>query len=92
MRKIIPSRWDVSPERDLGRMVYENGFIPPRWDLTSTQVRYHLRGINFLQVNSYCRDVPPRQDCAFGLDSVCFYKLMWKSAVPLIKFDILDVY
>ena len=53
--------------------LYENGFIPPSWDLTSTQVRSHLGGMIFLHVNSFCQAVPPRQDCSFSLDSVCFY-------------------
>ena len=53
--------------------LYENGFIPPRRDLTSTQVRSHLSGKIFLHVNSFCRAVPPRQDCSFSLDSIRFY-------------------
>ena len=43
--------------------LYENGFIPPSWDLTSVQVRSHLSGMLFLHVNRYCQAVPPRQDC-----------------------------
>ena len=53
--------------------LYENGFIPPSWDLTSTQVRSHLGGMIFFHVNSFCQAVPPRQDCSFSLDSACFY-------------------
>ena len=53
--------------------LYENGFIPPSWDFTSTQVRSHLGGMIFLHVNSFCQAVPPRQDCSFSLDSACFY-------------------
>ena len=53
--------------------LYENGFIPPSWDLTSTQVRSHLGGMFFLHVNSFYQAVPPRQDCSFSLDSAYFY-------------------
>ena len=54
-------------------LLYENAFIPPRWDLTSMQVRSHLSGMIFLHVNRLCRAVPPTQDCSFSLDLVCFY-------------------
>ena len=53
--------------------LYENVFIPPRWDLTPTQVRSHLGGMIFLHVNSFCWAVPPRRDCSFSLVSVFFY-------------------
>ena len=53
--------------------LYENGFIPPRWDLTLTRVRSHLGGMIFLLVSSFCQADPPRQDCSLSLDSVCFY-------------------
>ena len=36
------------------------------------QVRSHLGGMIFLHVNSFCRTVPPKQDCSFSLDSACF--------------------
>ena len=45
----------------------------------------------FLRVNSFCQDVPPRQDCSFSLDSVCFYNYYVKSAIHLIKFSSVDV-
>ena len=45
--------------------LYENAFIPPRWDLNSTQVTPHLGGMIFLHVYSFCRAVPPRQNCSF---------------------------
>ena len=51
----------------------ENAFIPPKWDPTSTQVISHLGGMIFLHVNRFCRTVPPRRDCSFSLDAVCFY-------------------
>ena len=83
MRKVIPPRWDVSPEwesRQNGvfhfvkaNRLYENGFIPLRWDLTSTQVRSNLDGMIFLHINSICQTVPPRQGCSFSLDLVCLY-------------------
>ena len=53
--------------------LYENRFIPPRWNLTSAQVRSYLGGIIFPRVNSFCWGVPPRQDYSYSLDSVCFY-------------------
>ena len=64
----------------------ENGFIPPRWDLTSSQVRSHLEGMILLHVNIFWRAVPPRQDCSFSLDSVCFYNYCVKRAIHLIEF------
>ena len=53
--------------------LYENGFIRPSWDFTSTNVRSHLDEMIFLHVNSFCQAVPPREDCLFSLDSACFY-------------------
>ena len=53
----------------------------------STQVRSHL------SINSFCRAVPPRQDCSCSLDSVCFYDhYMKKYAMYLIKFSSVDGY
>ena len=46
--------------------LYENGFIPPRWDFTPRQVRFHLGGMVFLHVNSFCWAVPLRQHCLFS--------------------------
>ena len=66
--------------------LYENRFISPRWDLTSTQVRSHLRGMIFLHVNSFWRAVPPRQDCSFSLDVVRFcndYVKKWNSSYKI---------
>ena len=48
----------------------ENGFIPPKWGLPSSQVRSHLGGIFFFHVSSGI--VLPRPDCSFSLESVCF--------------------
>ena len=50
----------------------ENGFIPPKWCLTSSQVGSHLGGIIFFHVSSFCGTVLPRPDCSFSLESVCF--------------------
>ena len=47
-------------------------------------------GTIFLRVNSFCQDVPPRHDCSFSLDSVCFYNYYVKSAIHL-KFSSVDV-
>ena len=66
--------------------LYENGFIPSRWDLTSTQVRSQLGRMIFFHVNSFCQAVPPRQDCSLSLDSVCFcnyYVKMCNSSLKL---------
>ena len=46
--------------------LHENEFIPPRWDLTPTQVI-------FLHVNSPRRVVQSRQDCSCSLGSVRSY-------------------
>ena len=51
--------------------LHENAVIPPRWNLTTTQVKSHLGEMIFLYVNSFCWAVPPRQDCSFSLDSLC---------------------
>ena len=47
-------------------LLHENEFIPPRWDLTPTQVI-------FLHVNSPRRVVQSRQDCSCSLGSVRSY-------------------
>ena len=70
--------WVRSRQNGIFRFVKTNGlcknaFIPPKWDLTSTQVISHLGGMIFLHVNRFCRTVPPRRDCSFSLDAVCFY-------------------
>ena len=65
--------------------LYENGFMPPSWDLIWTQVRSHLGGIILLHVNSFGRVVPHRQDCSFNLDLVCFYKYYLNSVIHLYK-------
>ena len=72
--------------------LYENGFIPPSWDLTSTQVKSHLRGMMFPHVNSFWRAVSPRQDSSFSLDSVYFYNYYVTSGIYLIKFSSVDAY
>ena len=52
--------------------LYENGFNPLRWDLTSTQLRSHLGGMFFLYVKIFGWAVPTRQDCSFSLGLVFF--------------------
>ena len=47
-------------------LLHENEFIPPRWDLTPTQVI-------FLHVNSPRGVVQSRQDCSCSLGSVRSY-------------------
>ena len=59
-----PGRWD--------KCLLENGFIPPKWGLTSSQVRSHLGGMIFFHVSSFRGTVLPRPNCSFSLDSVCF--------------------
>ena len=59
--KCEPAEWCIPLSKNKSFM-YENGFIPPRRDLTTTQVRYHYGGMIFLHVNSFTRAVPPRQD------------------------------
>ena len=50
----------------------DNGFILPKWGLTSSQVRSHLGRMIFFHVSSFYGTVLPRPDCSFSLDSVCF--------------------
>ena len=75
---------------DLAKLTEKNLFI------AIAQTVSMLGGIIFLHVNSFCRAVPPRQDCSFSLDSACFYnhyvKLQFKSAIHLIKFSSVDAY
>ena len=59
--------------------LYENWFIPPRWDHTSTQVRFHLVGMIFFLCKQFFWAVPPRQDCSFSLNSLCFYNCYMKT-------------
>ena len=73
-------------------LLYEKGLIPPRWDLTSPQVRSHLGGIIFLHVNSFCRAVPPRQYYSFSLVSVWFCDYYMKKCCSSYKFSSVDVY
>ena len=72
--------------------LYENGFIPPSWDLTSTQLRSHLVGMNFLHLNSFYQTVPPWQDCSFSLDLACFIFITWKRAIHQYGFSSVDAY
>ena len=67
----ISTEWCISLCKSISFI--SDGFIPPSWDLTSTQVRSHLGGMIFLHVNSFWQAAPPRQDCSFSLDSACFY-------------------
>ena len=67
----IPAEWCISLCKNKS-FIWE-WYIPPRWHPTATQVRSHLGGMVFIHVISFCRAVPPRQDCSFSLDSVCFY-------------------
>ena len=76
MRKTIPP----SRSRQNGifhfvktNRLYENGFIPLRWDLTSTQLRSHLGGMIFLHVNSFCRTFPPIQDSFSTAVAISYY-------------------
>ena len=71
--------------------LYENGFSPPRWDLTSTQVRSHLGGMIFLHVNSLYRTAEPRQDFIFGLASVYFYNYFMKKCNSSYKISGVNV-
>ena len=41
----------------------QNGFIPPKWGLTSSQVRPHLGGMIFFHESSFCGTVLPRPGC-----------------------------
>ena len=43
-------------------------------EISHQKMRSHSGGMIFLHINSFCRAAPPKQDCSFGLDSVCFYK------------------
>ena len=64
----------------------ENGFIPFRRDLTSTQARSHLGWMIFLQVIRFCKAFLSTQYCSFSLDLVCFYNYhakKWKSYYKL---------
>ena len=74
MRRLI---WVKPPQNGVFHFVktnrlYETGFIPPRWGLTSTQVRSYLGGMIYFHINSFCRAVSSKQDCSFSLDSVRF--------------------
>ena len=70
--------------------LYKNGFIPPRWDLISMQVRPHLGGMIFFYVNSFCWAVPPRRDCLFKTRCV-FIIITSKNVIFLVNFSSVDV-
>ena len=79
-----PGRWD--------KCLLENGFIPPKWGLTSSQVRSHLVGMIFFHVSCFCGIVLPRPDCSFSLESVCFNNSFVTNAIILINLLSLDIY
>ena len=58
--------------------LHENEFIPPRWDLSPTQVI-------FPHANSPRRAVQSRQDCPCSLGSARSYDQYMKNAIHLIK-------
>ena len=61
----------------------ENGFIPLKWGLTSSQVRSHLGGTIFFHVSSFCGTVLPRPDCSFSLESCVLIIFSWQMQLIL---------
>ena len=72
--------------------LYENGFIPPWWDLTSTQVRSHSGGMIFLHVKGICQTVPTRQNYYLAWPQCVFRIIPRKSAIHFTKSSSTDVY
>ena len=100
MRWYISLQWNISPERDLDRMInftkasclYENEFIPPRWDFSSTQMRSHYDGVLFCHVCSFTELSYLDRIAIYVNLGVLLLIIPWKSTIHLIELSSADVY